>query len=389
MEAKEPVIAKNAVGLLNLWSINTRVVVVGSIALALFLSIYLMGRPLLYYSDDEYRKKALISAVGTIFPLLPDDKFDPSQVEVLISAVKPPLVISVGTFATAKVGIIFRPIASSTEEHPDTERWLRKEHWTPNAYLIVGAEPPTLQYNWDFIILAIGSAIVAIAGLWSFYPPAKVELALSSGSTTDDSARTPTPSPAESYMMIDVQRALDMSEQLFSRSTLLLVGGVVMSFIGVAVFFLSLFSSEISPSPVTSFFDLLSSPRFLLAYRAFAMLIFIEAIAWFLLRQYRSLIEDYKSFYRYYMRRANYLAALKISNQPRGDAQFALIVRTFLAEDLTGRLKRDETTETLEGQRLIDANFAESLMASAFDVMRKPKAVSAKPKRPHSAISED
>ena len=40
-------------------------------------------------------------------------------------------------------------------------------------------------------------------------------------------------------------------------------------------------------------------------------LIFIEAIAWFLLRQYRALIEDYKIFHRMYLKRANYLIAYR------------------------------------------------------------------------------
>jgi hypothetical protein len=36
------------------------------------------------------------------------------------------------------------------------------------------------------------------------------------------------------------------------------------------------------------------------------------------------------------MRRANYLAALKISNKNGDDKLFSLIVKTFLTEDLTG-----------------------------------------------------
>ncbi len=74
------------------------------------------------------------------------------------------------------------------------------------------------------------------------------------------------------------------------------------------------------------------------------------------------------------MRRANYLAALKISNKNGDDKLFSLIVRTFLTEDLTGRLKKEETTETLEGQRLIDKNFAETLAASAAGLVQRATA---------------
>jgi hypothetical protein len=104
------------------------------------------------------------------------------------------------------------------------------------------------------------------------------------------------------------------------------------------------------------------------------MLIFIEAIAWFLLRQYRALIEDYKSFYRCYMRRANYFAALKISNGNKDEKLFSLIVKTFLTEDLTGRLKKEETTENLEGQRLIDKNFIEVFATSVAGALQRATA---------------
>jgi len=353
--------------LFNPAAFSTKSIIITFSTVFLLLIIYIMGRPLLYFDNNDYRQRGLQSAVKSIGPL-PDDNFDPSRVDSLITQINPPIVISVGVFATAKVPIVVRTIISSTSAHPATESWLRGPRWTDNAYLTVGADPPTLQYNWDFIILAIGSIIVAIVGLWSLYQPSKShQMALLSGPSGGASATAP--DLPEEYMIIDVQRALATSEQLFSRSTLLLVSGVVMAFVGVGVFFISVFPNEGASSSIHSLVDLLSSRQLLLAFRSFSMLVFIEAIAWFLLRQYRALIEDYKSFYRYYMRRANYLAALKISNQNRDDKQSGLIVRTFLTEDLTGRLKKDETTENLEGQRLIDKNFAETLAVSAAGVI--------------------
>ena len=68
------------------------------------------------------------------------------------------------------------------------------------------------------------------------------------------------------------------------------------------------------------------------------------------------------------MRRANYLAAVKISTQKGEKELFNKIVETYLTEDLTGRLKKDETTENLEGQRMIDPNFVENLLARVTDL---------------------
>src|ERR1700730_1275815 len=91
--------------------------------------------------------------------------------------------------------------------------------------------------------------------------------------------------------------------------------------------------------------------------RALGMLIFVETIAWFLLRQYRSLVEDYKWFYRLYLKRQNYLAALLITTEVGGakDARTS-ISQALMAEDLSGQLRKGITTETLEGFKLIDEN---------------------------------
>jgi hypothetical protein len=150
-----------------------------------------------------------------------------------------------------------------------------------------------------------------------------------------------------------------------------------MSFIGVAVFInITPASLTAVQSPVLQGADLLTRrqeegfpwQQLLNAIRSFAMLFFIEAIAWFLLRQHRSLIEDYKLSYRQYMRRANYLAAVKLSAQKGEKDLFNKIIETYLQEDLTGRMKKDKTTEWLEGQRLIDSNFVENLVTRLFDV---------------------
>lgn len=194
-------------------------------------------------------------------------------------------------------------------------------------------------------------------------------------------------SSAEMYLVKDVERALERSEELFSRSTLLLVGGVVMAFVGVAVFFVSLADasatgsinivaaagSVVTTSAQSSEVGIFGIPgrQFFQAFKSTAMLIFIEAIAWFLLRQYRALIEDYKSFYRYYMRRANYLASLKLVTEASDASLRARLVEALLGEDLSGRLRQGETTEVLEGQRVIDGNFAETVVTKATEIAHR------------------
>jgi hypothetical protein len=235
--------------------------------------------------------------------------------------------------------------------------------------------------QWDVIILALSFLIVAFVARQTL----RSQIVPSSMRTGNSKARATEGTSAEFYLARDVERALERSEELFSRSTLLLVGGVVMAFVGVAIFFVSLseagvglsgapiitsVTGNVSVQPVNLDWLLsgVSSRQIFQAFKSTAMLIFIEAIAWFLLRQYRALIEDYKSFYRYYMRRANYLASLKLVAEYSDVSLRARLVETLLSEDLSGRLKSGETTEVLEGQRLVDGNFAEGIVSKSAEI---------------------
>ena len=160
-----------------------------------------------------------------------------------------------------------------------------------------------------------------------------------------------------------------------------------MAFVGVGVFFVSLSDvgaggnvnittapgSSVVMSPQASDAGMFGIPgrQFFQAFKSTAMLVFIEAISWFLLRQYRALIEDYKSFYRYYMRRANYLTSLKLVSESADASLRVRLVEALLGEDLSGRLKHGETTEVLEGQRVIDGNFAETVLTKTAEIAHR------------------
>jgi len=154
---------------------------------------------------------------------------------------------------------------------------------------------------------------------------------------------------ADEALGADIKLAITLAAALYSRSTLLLAGGIVMSFIGIAVFWASL--PEIAADKK---FDLTSYlPQ---TIRPLGMLLFVEAIAWFLLRQYRALVEDYKLFHRMYLRRVNFLAALRITSKPNVAPSELSVAAALLVDDLTSRLRPGETTETLEATKQIDSN---------------------------------
>lgn len=79
--------------------------------------------------------------------------------------------------------------------------------------------------------------------------------------------------------------------------------------------------------------------------RGVGILIFIEAVAWFLLQQYRRAMEDYKEFQRRAIKRGNIVAAhAMLSSTTLNDGEKSVLA-ALLTEDLTGVLRKDETTE--------------------------------------------
>jgi hypothetical protein len=138
---------------------------------------------------------------------------------------------------------------------------------------------------------------------------------------------------------LEVTAAEERAQILLSRSTLLLGAGIIMAFVGVAVFYVTL--------PEATRDD--RYPDYLFhAIRPTGVLIFLEAIAWFLLRQYRALIEDYKWFHRLYLKRANYLAAIRLFEKEVVRPEDVFVAASLIREDLSGRLQKGETTEGLE-----------------------------------------
>ena len=100
-----------------------------------------------------------------------------------------------------------------------------------------------------------------------------------------------------------------------------------MSFIGIGVFWVSLPDIPTESKPNLTVY-------LAQAIRPLGMLLFVEAIAWFLLRQYRALIEDYKVFHRVYLRRANLLAALRITSDSQVSAATLPVVTTLLSDGM-------------------------------------------------------
>lgn len=167
---------------------------------------------------------------------------------------------------------------------------------------------------------------------------------------------------AEEFLADDVIIARVRASSLNWRSNLMLAGGIIMAFVGVGIFYVTL-------------------PQFLAGddrwtylekgIRPTGVLFFLEAIAWFLLRQYRALIEDYKTFHRLSLKRANYLVSLKVLSTKDVTQAQMLWAASALSEDLGGKLAAGETTEHIESIKAIEPNPVFALFQSLVESLKK------------------
>ncbi|HEX9147333.1 MAG TPA: hypothetical protein VGA09_23910 [Candidatus Binatia bacterium] len=209
----------------------------------------------------------------------------------------------------------------------------------------------------DRVILWMGTVAVLLAVLATVLPgflsrlrvgPLRIDFASHEAGVSIPGSMSLPPQPSAKLSPVDlfaaeVDAAGRRADLLFSRSTLLLTGGVIMAFIGVGIFYVSLPETKVDET-LTSYWPKVVRPT--------GVLIFVESIAWFLLRQYRALVEDYKWFYRLYLKRANYLAAIRILGVENLRPEDTFVAVSLIQEDYSGRLKTGETTESLEAQKL-------------------------------------
>lgn len=172
---------------------------------------------------------------------------------------------------------------------------------------------------------------------------------------------------------VEFDKNINYSEKIMlelnSRSLYLLSFGILMAFIGMGIFYITLPQTN-SINDINSFILSIIKPLFIL--------LFIEAIAWFLLKQYRNLMEDFKHFYKIYLKRSNYklsyylLKKINDNNDNLNKNKYEILINSLLSEDLSGKLYSGETTESLENKKINDENIKKGV-AQLIELLKKQK----------------
>jgi hypothetical protein len=252
--------------------------------------------------------------------------------------------------------------------------------------------------HWDFIILLFTAEVFltlvakygGLTGVLYSSGSAPNTLSSERGAADIRSNAANLKLPAYGDMQRDVQLAIRRADALFARSNLMLLSGIIVAFLGVGLFSVltglvgahgastssvTVAAGNSPPSTVSfqsganvarsqsvstaaesrdttgkadvNYFWNTATMAVIQNFRPTTIFIFLETISWYLLRQYRALVEDYKAFYRIYLRRENLLVAYVISNNHTHDKAAALlVVGSMLHEDFSGRLKQNERLDS-------------------------------------------
>jgi len=117
-------------------------------------------------------------------------------------------------------------------------------------------------------------------------------------------------------LIYEVKKIERDTQDLFNRSTLMLVIGLGVATLGIIIFYISLPDTNI-----LVFENLLSK-----SLRPIFILIFIESIAFYMLKQYRISMQDYKYFHQKYENRISQKLMFDILNDPEPNDKMKTLI---------------------------------------------------------------
>lgn len=147
------------------------------------------------------------------------------------------------------------------------------------------------------------------------------------------------------YKLICINESKAIADKIYKRSGVYLLAGSLIAFIGIGIFYSPIFANTNSiPNDL--------SQRILDYLPRFGALFFIEFIAFFFLRQFRVMHEEY----RYYeaikrQRQDNFNLLLLVEKYGEKTELLKLIVESH-GNINVGKLGKDETTHILESQKI-------------------------------------
>lgn len=163
-----------------------------------------------------------------------------------------------------------------------------------------------------------------------------------------DEVKAPISPQIIDYAFACIKESSQISSRIFLRSGAYLLLGCLIAFAGIALFFSPVFATPKSTDVTQRLLDYL--PRF-------GSLSFIEFIAFFFLRQYRIMLEEYRYYEAIKRERQDYYNLIQLVKQYKEDPAALELLAKYIPKPAINKLSNGETTELLETQKLVIQEF--------------------------------
>ncbi|WP_374468672.1 hypothetical protein [Ferrovibrio sp.] len=238
-----------------------------------------------------------------------------------------------------------------------------------------------VEIQWDTVVVTTALLMVVLGIAYAFVQWSRI---------TEQSAEAGDSGEAGSGAILDRYDRVLVHQMNISwararnadfRALAMLAAGVFFAILGIVAFYYMVLSIEVGLSQPDGLSGTAVMPKaavpsdlpvWIIYLRPVSVLIAAELIAFFLLRQYRSLIDDQKWFFKVFVRRGNFLAAAQLAAQPKTEKGVDAVVAMLLSEQFSTRLGKHETTEELKSTE-VEAGSLNSLLATISKLIRGEK----------------
>ncbi len=147
---------------------------------------------------------------------------------------------------------------------------------------------------------------------------------------------------AEKYILDLVSSSSELSRDIYSKGSVYLLFGVLFSIGGLLFFYLQIHSVKLDGNLTNALLTM--APNF-------GVLLFLEFISFFFLKQYRASMDDFKYYEAVKRSREETLAIIKLLSIKNPDVDYLPILDKLNFSSEVGKLESGQTTELIEARK--------------------------------------
>lgn len=166
----------------------------------------------------------------------------------------------------------------------------------------------------------------------------------------------------DSYFFKCIKESKTISEKVYTRAGAYLLIGCLIAFLGVALFYSPIFPASTAKEITLKLLDYL--PRF-------GALFFIEFIAFFFLKQYKIMLEEYRYYEAIKRKRQDNFNLLEIIDKNKDSPEILKIILEKYSNEHSLKLLNGETTEMIETHKIINQDL--DLVSKISDLIKTIK----------------